>query len=332
MPRAVLLAASLLGAGHLGSALLAPPSPLGGIPPVPTRSAPAQAPSQAAALGEALAAIDRCVARLDAEVDVGFRRVALRCPELPVALEHGGFERWLPRDWRDPDNDLSAGGLEELRQLLASELTRRPVSRPPSVRRLRQVLVQLGAPPASGTVWRELERWLRRLGGTHVPSRSAGGLRMLERIDLAPSLTRLVVFAALACLLGLAVLILLNELRTAGVLRVSLRSRSKGANEHPVSAITAAEMEHLSARERPRVLLALVLERLSRTRGLAGLRSLTTRELIREVPFEEAEAARQLAQLALTAERVRYAPTPASAGDLAAAERNGGALLERLTG
>jgi hypothetical protein len=310
MPRALVLAASFLAAGHPGGAL-------------------AHVPSQAEALGQALGVIDACVARLDAEVDVGFRRIVLRCPDLPAALERGGLERWLPRDWRDPDNNLSAGGLEELRQLLASELTMHPVSRPPSAERLRLALLDRGAPARNATVWGELERWLRRLGGYREPGKAADGPRMLDRIDLAPVAARLIACAALAGLLGLAAVILLNELRAAGVLRVP-SSRGKGATVH-LAATSAAEVEHVGAAERPRVLLAMVLERLSRARGLTGLGSLTTRELIRAVPFDEAEAARHLAHLALTAERVRYDATPATAGDLAAAVHDGRALLEKLS-
>jgi hypothetical protein len=318
VPRTILLAASLLGAGYLGSAGAGASTP--------------SAPASAEALGRAVAVIDQCMARLDAEVDVGFRRIALRCPDLPAALVSGGFERWLPRDWRAPDNDLSAGGLEELRELLARELTMRPVSRPPNVQRLRQVLVELGAPQRAGTVWRGLDRWLRKLGGNRAPSKASGGLRVLQRIDLAPVSTRLVAFAALAGLLGLAAVIVLNELRAAGVLRARWRSKSEGTGARGVVSRTAAtDVEHVSAAERPRVLLGLILERLSRARGLTGLRSLTAHELIRAVPFDDAEADRQLAQVALTAERVRYAPTPTSASDLAAAADGASALLERLS-
>jgi hypothetical protein len=310
MPRTLVLAASLLLAYPPGGAL-------------------AQAPSQAEGLGRALSVIDECVARLDAEVDVGFRRIVLRCPDLAAALERGGLERWLPRDWRDPDNNLSAGGLEELRQLLASELTMRALSRPPSVERLRLALADLGAPARSGTLWGELERWLRRLGGHREPAKTAEGLSMLDRIGLAPVATRVIAFAALAGLLAIAAVILLNELRVARVLRVP-SPRRRGAAVQLVRT-SAAEVGEVSASERPRVLLAKILERLSRARGLTGLGSLTTRELIRAVPFDDAEAASHLAQLALTAERVRYAARPATAGDLDAAVHGGSALLEKLS-
>jgi hypothetical protein len=320
MPGAPLFAALLLGAGELASSALSPQRALAEIRPAAPRSAP----------GEALAVIDQCVARLDAEVDVGFRRIGLRCPELPAALERGGFERWLPRDWRAPDNELSAGGLEELRELLASELTMQPVRRPPSVQHLRRVLVELGAPARRGAVRRQIERWLRRLDGLREPSRPAGSLPMLGRVDLAPLVTKLLALAALAGLLVLAAVILLNELRAAGVLRAPSRSRNRGIAAPVASAGAVAELQGVSAAERPRMLLALILERLSRARGLTGLRSLTAQELMRAGLFDDAESARQLVQLALTAERVRYARTAASADDLAAAARGGGALLEKL--
>ena len=325
MLRTLMLAALILGASPLTSALAsalpAPQSPQTGA-----RSA-ALRPD---ALGAALAAIDQCIARLDAEVDVGYRRIALRCPSLAAALEQGGLARWLPEDWRSPDNDLSAGGLEELRGLLASELTMRPVSRPPSIRALRQVLAGLASPARTGTLWDELEHWWRRIGREREPSAMSGSPGMLSGVDLAPKLTRLITLAALVGLLGFAAFVLLNELRAAGMLHIRPQRRSARAAVRLALVSRAAEPEEVSINERPRLLLALVLERLGRTRGLTGLGSLTARELIRAVQLEDPAAARHLERLILTAERVRYAAMPASADDCAAAVRGGNALLERL--
>ncbi|HUN76869.1 MAG TPA: DUF4129 domain-containing protein [Steroidobacteraceae bacterium] len=320
MLRTLMFAALILGASALASALPAPQSPQ-----TDARSA-ALRPD---ALGAALAAIDQCITRLDAEVDVGYRRIALRCPSLAAALEQGGLARWLPQDWRSPDNDLSAGGLEELRGLLASELTMRPVSRPPSIRALRQVLAGLASPARTGTLWDELEHWWRRIGREREPSAIPGHPGMLSGVDLAPKLTRLLTLAALVGLLGFAAVVLLNELRAAGMLHIRPQRRGARAAVRLALVSRAAEPEEVSITERPRLLLALVLERLG-TRGVTGLGSLTARELIRAVQLEDPAAAGHLERLILTAERVRYAAMPASADDCAAAVRGGNALLERL--
>ena len=61
--------------------------------------------------------------RLNPDIDIGYDRVAARCPALVRRVSESGVSAWLPRDWQRPGNDLSAGGLRELRQLLARELT-----------------------------------------------------------------------------------------------------------------------------------------------------------------------------------------------------------------
>ncbi len=285
------------------------------------------------ALDPALRAIDVCIARLDAEVDVGYRRIAALCPELRPALEAGGLERWLPPDWRDPDNDLSAAGLAELRQLLARDLTMGPIGPAPSVRRLQQVLAELAAPaPARGGIRGKLESWLRRIGGPRAPSSGSGGLgRLLHRMAPTTGVARLIAYAALAGLVALAGLILFNELRMAGLLRARFsRPGTRGAERtvDPVAATGGLETADLA--DRARTLLGAILERVSRTRGVTGLRSLTAREVIRAVIFDDPDANRQITQLALTTERMRYAPRPASRAEIVAAVEGASALLERL--
>ena len=54
-----------------------------------------------------LQAIDECVTRLDNELDVGYARIAARCPQLAATLGESAFAPWLPADWKRPDNELA---------------------------------------------------------------------------------------------------------------------------------------------------------------------------------------------------------------------------------
>src|SRR5919197_859234 len=65
--------------------------------------------------------IGPCLAHLDPELDIGYDRIAARCPELVKQLDHGAWAPWLPRGWKESGNDLSAGGLKELRDLVGRE-------------------------------------------------------------------------------------------------------------------------------------------------------------------------------------------------------------------
>ncbi|MEJ5755965.1 hypothetical protein, partial [Salmonella enterica] len=57
--------------------------------------------------------VDSCVRVLDPQLDIGYDRIAARCPDLARELEHGAWSSWLPRGWKESGNDLSAGGLKE---------------------------------------------------------------------------------------------------------------------------------------------------------------------------------------------------------------------------
>src|SRR5262249_61043934 len=107
---------------------------------------------------------DACLPRLAPQADVGYPRVAARCPELTPALAASPWASWLPRDWDRPGNELSAGGLKELRTLLTRPT---PVARSPAPRvaRVSAVLAGLPAPRTPrGGCWAGLQHAARRRG------------------------------------------------------------------------------------------------------------------------------------------------------------------------
>src|ERR1700734_3178306 len=70
--------------------------------------------------------LDSCLKRLDPQSDIGYDRIAARCPELTKQLEQSPWSAWLPRGWKEPGNDLSAGGLRQLRDVIARETATAP--------------------------------------------------------------------------------------------------------------------------------------------------------------------------------------------------------------
>src|SRR5579871_3893649 len=87
-----------------------------------------------------LTGLDACIQRLDPQVDIGYDRIAKRCPELPREAEHSAWSAWLPKGWKDYGNDLSAGSLKELRALADREQVTTLGEQRPDVGRLRGVL------------------------------------------------------------------------------------------------------------------------------------------------------------------------------------------------
>src|SRR4051812_13906842 len=98
-----------------------------------------------AAVPDPLAAIDTCILNLDPQLDVGYERIARRCPDLAPALEQSGWAAWLPQGWKESRNDLSAGSLRELRSVVARELATKAGEHAPRVERLKEILTDLGS-------------------------------------------------------------------------------------------------------------------------------------------------------------------------------------------
>jgi hypothetical protein len=277
--------------------------------------------------------LDACRSRLDRELDVGYERIATRCPDLGRQVEASDVGAWLPRGWQDAGSGLSAGSLEELRVLVARELDSHPQSRAPSVPRLREVLVRLGdtAQSRSG-VWSRLREWLRQVTRREDDPRSPEFLtRLLSRVGLSARVIELVSYACLAAVIALAALIIVNELRAAGIRLPGAAPRGSRA-ELPQSPelVSLAQVEGAALEERPRLLLAALLERLSRRGLLPPARSLTVRELTRGARLPAAGDGARLAELASTAECVRYSHDLPSSARLEAAVAGGRALLEHL--
>src|SRR5215469_8304292 len=211
---------------------------------------------------DALEAIDDCVARLDTELDVGYARIAARCPELTAALGESSFAPWLPADWRRPDNQLSAAGLSELRAQLARESGRGDNRRPaPRTERVATVLATVTHGDA-GSIgwWQRFKDWLRRILRTRAQTDSGWLRRWLAGIELSRPTTRLITWAAFAVVVALAAGILINELRIAGVLRGRrARSQARGADlGREGSGATLAEVERAAPEQQPALLLELI--------------------------------------------------------------------------
>src|SRR6516164_7576008 len=150
---------------------------------------------------DALAVIDDCVARLDSELDVGYARIAARCPDLPDALAESSFAPWLPADWKRPDNQLSAAGLSELRAQLAHEGTWRETRRPPPrTERVATVLAAVthGADAGHISWWQRFKDWLRSILTTRAQTDSGWLRRWLAGIEVSKATTELVTWVALA--------------------------------------------------------------------------------------------------------------------------------------
>ena len=293
---------------------------------------------QAGSLQVALEAIDGCLPRLNPDIDVGYDRVIARCPVLVRRLDESGVSAWLPHDWRRPGNDLSAGGLRELRFSLSREFAGNAGDEPvraPSVERVGAVLASLarGDDERSGW-WARTKAWLRGVFARGEPAAEEGWLaRMVGESGLSQTVIELISYVALGLVVVLAIVIAVNELCVSGVLG-GLRRRFAVLDDAPVAsgraAVTWDDVQRAPSPQRPGLLLELLIATLAEKSRLRSARGLTVRELTRAARLADEEDRERLVELARTSERVTFSKAEVSGGEIAAAVEGGRALLEKI--
>jgi hypothetical protein len=251
--------------------------------------------------------IDGCVGHLDPQIDIGYERIAAKCPQLLQRLEQGSWVAWLPRGWKEPGNDLSVGSLKELRELVSREEAAHAVTRAPDVHALKASLDGLAEQQAQGG-WARFKSWLRSiLEAREQTAQESWFSRMVAQVGLSQSLRQLIAYTALGAVVVLAGVILVNELRATGWLsRRRSGGRSGAAVKSSAHERTLSELEQSALLERPRLLLELLVQRLAERGFLPPARSLTVQELTRVVRLSDPEDRARLENVAATAERVRY--------------------------
>ena len=290
------------------------------------------APVAGAREPQALAALEDCAAHLDPGGDFGYQRLAARCPQLTATLEASPFAAWLPADWKALHNQLSAEGLRGLHAVLEREDAATSGSRELHPERVRAVLERVMRPEREPPGWwARLKRWLRELLTTPPQDDSGWWRRLFGDASIDRATLRLVAALSIALLVMLAVAVVVNELRVAGVLRRrSGQPKAAGAGRAARPSPGLADLESAGMSAQPGLLLELIAVRLAALDRLPPARAFTVRELTRRALFvDEAERAR-LAELARVSECVRFGGGEVAKPELAGALARGRELLATL--
>ncbi len=282
---------------------------------------------------DALGAIDACLAQLDRGLDVGYQRIAARCPDLTPSLMQSAWAALLPRDWNQSGNLLSADGLTELRTLLTRQALTAPDGRAPRVAQVAAVLATLTQPDQPrGGWWARFRQWLRE-ALTPPPERTDQGWwrRLIADLGVSQAVLQGIGWGALALVVALASAVLVNELRVAGLLKGWKRRPARGhVGPARPAARTLLELERASASQQPQLLLELVAARLGEQDRLPPARALTVHELTRAARLPQESDREHLKELAAVCERVRFSDRETAPHTLAAALAHGRELLAAL--
>ena len=288
--------------------------------------------SASAGAHDALGAIDACLRQLDRGLDVGYRRIAARCPDLTPSLMQSQWAAWLPRDWKEPANLLSADGLSELRTLLTREAAIAGRGAP-SVEHVAAVLAKITqSDQPRGGWWSRLRQWLREvLAPRPQPAGEGWWRRLFAEARLSQVFLDALGWGALFFVIVLAAVVVANELRVAGVLKSRKRAPRRARDgAGGATAPTTQDLERGSPLEQLPLLLELIARRLAEQERLPPARSLTVHELTRAARLPKESDRQHLNELALACERVRFSGRRQDPDRLATALGHGRALLAAL--
>jgi len=270
-------------------------------------------PAIAAADDDAgLNAIDACRARLDPRVDIGIERVSRRCPELLPALESAPWRDLLPKTLGERREDLTSESLRALAELVRHASDPGAESLAPDREALAPVLAELGERGKQGaTRWERFTRWLKEKYTQH--NKKGEDLSWLEKLArqlrTSEGLARAITLLGYVLVIGLVLFVIWSELRAAGLLGGTRRQQGRASpaaewrRRLMLTDVFAAPLA-----ERPGMLLRLLGEALSRAQRLPPADGLTAAALVQRARLDAEEERAALARVAVTAERVRYAP------------------------
>jgi hypothetical protein len=263
--------------------------------------------------------VRECAARIAPETHPGLDNLREACPNLEQALNDAHLADRLGDKW---EQRIGPRGLNDLIWLM-DHYQAAPASDAPNPSSLAPVLRALRLPPAKSSVtwWEKLKDWLRSLLQPKEESNSTWLERLLSGIESIPrQVMRIIWYGALAVIVGLAAWLVWRELKLAGVLgRMRRRGRSRNS-PRPIgdpSSLSATnwtlgdELDNAQLRDRPLLLLRLLVRALVSSGRLNSERSLTHSELTRRAKFDNAEQLRRFARIASLAEHRLYGPAEA---------------------
>ena len=280
----------------------------------------------------ALRVVEACRARLDV-TDVGIERIQKRCPELLPALASAPWRDLLPKTMRERRAEISAESLRALADLVRKSASDASLRAAPSRERLGPILEELGAKGQEGaTRWDRFKRWLKEKLENRTDDDEASALEKWSRqFQTSEGIAQAITYAGYAMVGVLMLFVIASELRAAGLLGGVRRAR--GAADPAAQwrrRLMLADIAAAPLADRPGMLLRLLGESLTRADRLPAAEGLTAAAIVRRASLDSEQERAALAQVAMTADTVRYGNHPPPDEELEGTVTSARALLERF--
>jgi len=274
-----------------------------------------------------------CSQRVDDGV-VGLAELEQACPGLEAALGELGYLAFLSDAQRE---DLTVYSLEDLQHIGNAPAVADP-AQPPRMTTLRSVLdsMEKEAEQRPLSWWNRFENWIRELLKRRIEGNGSWLEEWLQKWSPSELFLKITLYSLVGLVILLAILVVLNELRAAGVLRRGAAAEAKTSLPGDVPETRAvaslADLQRLPLAARPAALLCILVNALVNAGRLSTERSLTYRELTRRASFHDESQRASFARIATAAERSVYGRANIAEDELDELLREGKELYERLAG
>ncbi len=280
----------------------------------------------------ALRVVEACRARLDV-TDVGIERIQKRCPELLPALTSAPWRGLLPQTLRERRDEINAESLRALVELVRMSGDSAELREAPSREKLDPVLAELGAKGQEGaTRWERFKRWLKGKLEKRKDDEEASALEKWSRqFQTSEGIAQAITYIGYAMVGILGLYVIWSELRAAGL---SGAPRPGRAASDPAAQwrrrLTLADVTAAPLSDRPGMLLRLLGEALARAGRLPAAEGLTAAAIVRRASLDSDAERVELAQVATTADAVRYGRSAPPDEELEGSEAAARTLLEKF--
>ncbi len=291
-------------------------------------------PEPAAGIPQSAAALVAECSESAADDIVGLNELEAACPGLEHALVQLGYAPFVAEAQLD---QLSVHGLVDL-QRLADRYRRTPDVAANEIHAgtlgpILESLRQEQRAELPETWLQRLKQWLRSVFDRPQQASDPWLGRWLQQRTISEKVRDGIVYGLIALVIVLAIVVVFNEARAAGLLRRGGRHDSRApasaANPEP-ARLSLADLDSLTLEQRPSLLLRLLVSALVKAGRLRADKSLTHRELMQRANFDVPGQREDFQRVAVLGERLLYGTARVAPDEIETVIQAGRALEAQL--
>jgi len=274
-------------------------------------------------------------AEADAEDAIGVQELDEFCPGIEHALVEFGYAPFISESQLE---ELSTYSFIDLRHLAQRYTPREGIPQHDlDTANLDSILRSLEQPARAELApgWFErFKRWLRKAFAQQEADPDSWVNRWLPDLTISQAVSKAIGYVLIVLVIVFASGVLLNELRVAGLMKrrknASHAQAAGSADDSGRAVVAANDLNALPLRDRPSMLLRMLVATLVNTGRLRTERSLTHRELSSRASLEEQAQRECFQRIAALGERTVYGAGNVSAEEIASVVAAGQSLNAQL--